>query len=92
MVVENLRYVLSPWNSSEPLWFGSKFKPYVKGGYFSGGAGYAVSKEALRRFVEEALPQPSKCRTDAGGAEDVEIGKSKALFFVVFRYMEFILK
>ena len=39
VVVENLRYMLSTYNSSEPIAFGHKFKPFVKQGYFSGGAG-----------------------------------------------------
>ena len=30
VVMENLRYMLQPYNSSQPIYFGCKFKPYVK--------------------------------------------------------------
>lgn len=49
VVVENLRYFLSAQDPSQPVYFGHKFKPYVKQGYMSGGAGYVMSKEAVRR-------------------------------------------
>ena len=77
VVVENLRYMLQPHNHTEPVYFGCKFKPYVKQGYMSGGAGYVLSKEALRRFVTKGLQDKTgiTCRTDDGGAEDVEMGK-----------------
>jgi hypothetical protein len=39
IIVENLRYFLSGFNTSKPMWFGHKFKALVKNGYFSGGAG-----------------------------------------------------
>ena len=75
MIVENLRYMLYPYSADMPLYFGCKFKPYVKQGYMSGGAGYVLSKEAVKRFVEDALPDEKKCRNDSGGSEDLEMGK-----------------
>ena len=44
VVMENLRYLLSDYNSSHPIWFGCEFKVIVKDGYMSGGAGYVLSK------------------------------------------------
>lgn len=41
----------------------------------SGGAGYVLSKEAVRKFVEEGIPNAHNCKQSADGAEDVEIGK-----------------
>jgi len=77
IVVENLRFMLEHQNSSEPVYFGCKFKPYVKQGYMSGGAGYVLSKEALTRFATKGLQDKTGaiCRSDGGGAEDVEMGK-----------------
>ncbi|XP_055594162.1 glycoprotein-N-acetylgalactosamine 3-beta-galactosyltransferase 1-like [Uranotaenia lowii] len=74
VVLENLRYMLYPYSASFPIYFGCKFKPFVKQGYMSGGAGYVLSKTAVKRFVEEAIPNQN-CRQDHNGAEDVEMGK-----------------
>lgn len=52
VVVDNLRWILSNHTPEEPIYFGKRFKPYTKQGYMSGGAGYVLSKEALKRFVE----------------------------------------
>lgn len=72
--MENMRLMLSHYNASEPLYFGCRFKPYVKQGYMSGGAGYILSKEALKRLVENGFTDKKACRRDNGGAEDVEMG------------------
>ena len=86
VIVENLRYMLEKYNSSQPIYFGCKFKPYVRQGYMSGGAGYVLSKEALDRFVNRALADKEQviCKTrDHTGAEDVEMGKCLANVNVV---------
>jgi glycoprotein-N-acetylgalactosamine 3-beta-galactosyltransferase len=70
VIVENLRYFLSSQNASEPIYFGHKFKVIVKQGYFSGGGGYVLSKEAIRRLGNR---QQNVCQDDEG-AEDVAIG------------------
>lgn len=75
LIVENLRLFLKDKNCEEPLYYGRRFKPFLKQGYMSGGAGYVLSKEALRRFVQTALKNPNHCRNDSGGAEDLEMGK-----------------
>ncbi|ROT83889.1 putative glycoprotein-N-acetylgalactosamine 3-beta-galactosyltransferase 1-like isoform X1 [Penaeus vannamei] len=38
VIVENLRYMLSPYDADDPMWFGCRFKKYVKQGYMSGGS------------------------------------------------------
>lgn len=86
VVVENLRYFLYPYSTNDPIYFGYKMNlnNQLKHGYFSGGAGYVLSRNALERFG--IAMQQSKtfdhtednCRIgvdDNDGAEDFEIGK-----------------
>ena len=61
-------------NPEEPHYFGKYFK--VLGGYTSGGAGYVISREALRKLEDVVANEKSpRCRTnDKNGNEDVNIG------------------
>lgn len=72
VVVDNLRWLLSQHSPEEPIYFGRRFKPYVKQGYMSGGAGYVLSKEALKRFVNAFKEE--KC-THSSSVEDLALGK-----------------
>ncbi|XP_017006870.3 glycoprotein-N-acetylgalactosamine 3-beta-galactosyltransferase 1 [Drosophila takahashii] len=74
-VIENMRYMLYPYSPETPVHFGFKFKPFVKQGYMSGGAGYILSREALRRFVVEGIPNPKMCLPGTVVNEDIEIGR-----------------
>ena len=71
VILENLRYMLKTHNPEDPVYFGHHFKTIVKQGYFSGGGGYAVSRESLRRFGGR---KKGFCANDFG-AEDVEFGR-----------------
>uniref|UniRef100_A0A8C3S8I7 Glycoprotein-N-acetylgalactosamine 3-beta-galactosyltransferase 1 n=1 Tax=Chelydra serpentina TaxID=8475 RepID=A0A8C3S8I7_CHESE len=72
VILDNLRWLLSKYNPEQPIYFGRRFKPYVKQGYMSGGAGYVLSKEALRRFVNAF--KTNKC-SHSSSIEDLALGK-----------------
>nr|XP_020470159.1 glycoprotein-N-acetylgalactosamine 3-beta-galactosyltransferase 1-B-like [Monopterus albus] len=72
VVVDNLRWILSNHTPKEPIYFGKRFKPYTKQGYMSGGAGYVLSKEALKRFVEGFR---TKVCTHTTPVEDLALGQ-----------------
>ncbi|XP_071990941.1 glycoprotein-N-acetylgalactosamine 3-beta-galactosyltransferase 1-like isoform X2 [Engystomops pustulosus] len=80
VVMENLRLMLSNYTSDQPIYFGKRFKLLVKQGYMSGGAGYVLSKESLRRFVEGF--RTGNC-THRSELEDVELGKCMETMGVV---------
>ncbi|EDW77940.1 uncharacterized protein Dwil_GK24752 [Drosophila willistoni] len=77
-IIENMRYMLYPYSPKTPVHFGFKFKPFVKQGYMSGGAGYVLSREALRRFVVEGIPNPKMCLPGTVENEDIEVGRCMA--------------
>ncbi|NXI38446.1 C1GTB galactosyltransferase, partial [Galbula dea] len=72
VVVANLRWLLAAHSPQSPLYFGKRFRPFVRQGYMSGGAGYVLSKEALRRFVEAFA---SGTCTHTSAVEDVALGQ-----------------
>lgn len=59
VIMENLRYFLSEQDTNKPLLFGSHFMLGTAMGSMSGGAGYVVSKEALRRYGKRS---PDVCK------------------------------
>nr|XP_002731370.1 PREDICTED: glycoprotein-N-acetylgalactosamine 3-beta-galactosyltransferase 1-like [Saccoglossus kowalevskii] len=76
IIIENLRYFLQQYDTSQPLYFGHKLVNHrVNQTFNSGGAGYVLSKSALRRFVECGIPNPSKCSPINVGKEDLEMAK-----------------
>jgi hypothetical protein len=56
MIMENLRFMLQDYNTSDPLWFGCQYQydwGGLKNGYPQGGAGYILSKGALEKLVNQ---------------------------------------
>lgn len=74
-VIENMRFMLYRYDRETPVYFGCKFNPYVRQGFMSGGAGYILSREALRRLVVEGLSISEQCNSSPFGVEDIELGK-----------------
>ncbi|XP_062291456.1 glycoprotein-N-acetylgalactosamine 3-beta-galactosyltransferase 1-like [Scomber scombrus] len=72
VIVENLRYMLSKFDPEKPLYLGRRFAPFISQGYMSGGAGYVLSKEALRRFIKGF--DTGEC-THFSDIEDMALGK-----------------
>ncbi|XP_068140312.1 glycoprotein-N-acetylgalactosamine 3-beta-galactosyltransferase 1-like [Drosophila tropicalis] len=75
-VVENLRYMLYPYNPQTSIYFGCKFN--LGQVYMSGGAGYVLSREALRQFVEKGIGNPKICLPGTVENEDIEVGRCMA--------------
>ncbi|XP_078592643.1 glycoprotein-N-acetylgalactosamine 3-beta-galactosyltransferase 1-like isoform X2 [Branchiostoma floridae x Branchiostoma japonicum] len=78
VIMENLRHFLSNKDPEEPVYYGFRFnsiRPDTKNGYMSGGAGYVLSREAVRRLVTQGMDDPRKCRLHSKAPEDLEIGR-----------------
>ena len=73
VIVENLKLFLSKFEPTEPILIGYRFwheQNTAKKGHMSGGAGYVLSKAALKLLVERGLKYKALCPRD-GGSEDV---------------------
>lgn len=93
VILENLRYFLYAYSTNDPIYFGYKMNrpDLMRHGYNSGGAGYVLSRDALRRFGE-AMTMTSTVTNDSlsncdldldRGAEDIEMGKCMEALGVV---------
>ncbi|CAH1801155.1 unnamed protein product [Owenia fusiformis] len=82
VIMENLRHFLMSYKPSEALYFGQYIPTNgvnglpCKQGYSSGGAGYVLSREALRRMEEiGATDTKYQCSTaPVTGFEDADVG------------------
>ena len=79
LIVENLRYLLAHYDPRLPLHFGHQFysskRAKFKGGesWHSGGSGYVLSREALRRLATRGIKNETLCPWYV--AEDFYIGR-----------------
>ncbi|CAL8099834.1 unnamed protein product [Calicophoron daubneyi] len=73
VVYENLQKTLQSQSPDLPFMTGYLWKALVKCGYFSGGAGYVLSREALRRIVEQAIDKHPDCPVVDEDKEDVKM-------------------
>ncbi|CAI5452476.1 unnamed protein product [Caenorhabditis angaria] len=76
VIVENLQKYLAHLNPDEPHYLGYVLKPYLKNGYNAGGAGYVLSRAALKLFAEHLYYNESACPDDI--YEDVGIARCLA--------------
>ncbi|CAI4229476.1 unnamed protein product [Auanema sp. JU1783] len=74
VIVEHLKEFLSQFDHNKPYLIGHTYKPYLEHGYVSGGATYAISREALRIFAEELYFNITACPLN-GPYEDLEMSR-----------------
>ncbi|CAH2224503.1 glyco -N-acetylgalactosamine 3-beta-galactosyltransferase 1-B-like [Pelobates cultripes] len=72
VVMDNLRWMLSKYSANQSIYFGKRFKLFVRQGYMSGGAGYVLSKKAVKKFVDGFRTGVCKHTTHV---EDVALGQ-----------------
>ncbi|TDG48499.1 hypothetical protein AWZ03_005043 [Drosophila navojoa] len=73
VIMENLRMFLYPFDPEAAVFFGYRFRTSYPHGYMSGGAGYVLSRDALRRLNLFALNNTKFCPLNTY-SEDRQIG------------------
>jgi len=67
-------YLLGEHRSQSGVYLGRFIHTNIPQGYTSGGAGYLISKPAVRKIVYEGPKFPGACPKD-GRFEDIELGR-----------------
>ncbi|CAH8852989.1 unnamed protein product [Trichobilharzia szidati] len=73
VIVENLLDVLQNYSPDMPFMLGHRFPVNARNGYFSGGAGYVLSREALKYLVERSIDKHPYCPVYDENMEDVKM-------------------
>ncbi|KAK7480195.1 hypothetical protein BaRGS_00028580 [Batillaria attramentaria] len=76
VIMENLRLLLSRYDPKNPVYLGQLYNGIWGGpGFMGGGAGYALSREALRQMVDQGY-RKGLCSTEYyNHAEDKHVGE-----------------
>ncbi len=69
--IDNLKSFLKNKNVSEPITYGYDYKLFVKPVFHSGGAGYVLSNEALKRIGSKLVSNNSFCENT--NYEDIDV-------------------
>ncbi|RCN30277.1 N-acetyllactosaminide 3-alpha-galactosyltransferase [Ancylostoma caninum] len=73
VVMEHMYEYLATLDPNEPYYLGYTLKPYLTRGYNGGGAGYVLSRAALKLFLNRAYGDRKTCPFDP--SEDLGMGR-----------------
>ena len=76
IIMENLRLLLTTYDANDPTYLGCRFRPIAPEGYNAGGAGYVLSRTALRQFVNDL--NRTLCPYGLNVDEDATLGRCLA--------------